>query len=87
MKCAAGNWIHIRIQVPNSVSDWKYFYFVMYLCLNRSKTKVIKFNLIIVYQDATVFSLLYFCRQLYMFRLLTPSSGARTAVIAASGID
>jgi hypothetical protein len=29
-------------------------------------------NLIIVQQDATVFSLLYFCRQLYMFRVLTP---------------
>ena len=28
-------------------------------------------NLIIVQQDATVFSLLYFCRQLYMFRVLT----------------
>jgi len=27
---------------------------------------------IIVQQDATVFSLLYFCRQLYMFRVLTP---------------
>ena len=25
-------------------------------------------NLIIVQQDATVFSLLHFCRQLYMFR-------------------
>ena len=29
-------------------------------------------NLIIVQQDATVFSLLHFCRQLYMFRALTP---------------
>ena len=29
-------------------------------------------NLIIVQQDAAVFSLLYFCRQLYMFRVLTP---------------
>jgi len=29
-------------------------------------------NLITVQQDATVFSLLHFCRQLYMFRLLTP---------------
>jgi len=28
-------------------------------------------NLIAVQQDATVFSLLHFCRQLYMFRLLT----------------
>jgi len=27
-------------------------------------------NVIIVQQDATVISLLYFCRQLYMFRLL-----------------
>jgi len=40
-------------------------------------------NLIIAQQDATVFSLLYFCRQLYMFRVLTPSSGAGTAVITA----
>jgi len=29
-------------------------------------------NLIIVQQDATVFSLLYFCMQLYMSRVLTP---------------
>ena len=29
-------------------------------------------NLIIVQKDATVFSLLHFCRQLYMFRVLTP---------------
>ena len=29
-------------------------------------------NLITVQQDATVFSLLHFCRQLYMFRVLTP---------------
>jgi len=28
--------------------------------------------LIIVQKDATVFSLLYFCRQLYMFRVLAP---------------
>jgi len=28
-------------------------------------------NLIIVQKDATVFSLLYFCRQLYVFRVLT----------------
>ena len=28
--------------------------------------------LIIFQQDATVFSLLHFCRQLYMFRVLTP---------------
>ena len=41
-------------------------------------------NLIIVQQDATVFSLLYFCRRLYMFRVL-PSSGGRTTVITASG--
>jgi len=25
MKYAAGNWIHIRIQVTNFVSDWKTF--------------------------------------------------------------
>jgi len=29
-------------------------------------------NLITVQQDTTVFSLLHFCRQLYMFRVLTP---------------
>ena len=28
--------------------------------------------LIIVQKDTTIFSLLYFCRQLYMFRVLTP---------------
>jgi len=32
-------------------------------------------NWITVEQDATVFSLLYFCRQLYMFRVLTPIIG------------
>ena len=31
-------------------------------------------NLIIVQQDATVFSLLYFCRQRYMFQVLTPET-------------
>jgi len=31
-----------------------------------------KFLFIIAQQDATVFILLYFCRQLYMFRVLTP---------------
>jgi len=34
-----------------------------------------------------LFSLLYFCRQLYVFRCWHPSSGARTTVITASGID
>ena len=29
-------------------------------------------NLIIAQEDATLFSLLHFCRQLYMFRVLTP---------------
>jgi len=29
-------------------------------------------NLITVQQDATVFSVLYFCRQLYIFWVLTP---------------
>ena len=37
------------------------------ICENESyKTSL---NLIIVQQDAIVFSLLYFCRQLYMFRV------------------
>ena len=31
-------------------------------------------NLITVQQDATVFSLLHFCRQLYMFRVLTSAT-------------
>ena len=35
--------------------------------------RIIFLNLIIVQQDPTVLSLLYFCRQLYMFRLLTPT--------------
>jgi len=38
--------------------------------INRSVHRGL--NLITIQQDATVFSLLYFCRQLYMFRLLTP---------------
>jgi len=32
-------------------------------------------NLITVQQDATVFSLLHLCRQLYMFGVLTPIIG------------
>ena len=35
--------------------------------------RIISLNLIIVQQDATVFSLLYLRRQLYMFRVLTPT--------------
>ena len=44
-------------------------------------------NLMTVEQDATVFSLLYFCTQLYMFRLLTAiiRSWYSTAVITACG--
>ena len=34
--------------------------------------KDLKENVIIAQQDATVFSLLYFCMQLYMFGVLTP---------------
>jgi len=42
---------------------------------------------IIVQQDATVYSLIYFCKLLYMFRVVTPhqSSGAHVTVITASG--
>ena len=34
-----------------------------------------------------LFSLLYFCRQLYMFRVLTPIIRSSYTVITASGID
>ena len=48
---------------------------VMYVKVTKSiklmKSKCI-FDLIAVQQDATLFSLLYFCRQFYMFRVLTP---------------
>ena len=41
---------------------------------------------IIVQKDATMCSLLCFCKLLYMFRVVThPSSGAHITVIAASG--
>ena len=42
-------------------------------------------NLITVQKDVTVFRLLYFCRQLYTFRVLTPIIRRYTAVITASG--
>jgi len=39
-----------------------------------------------VQQDATIYSLLYFCKLLYMFRVvIAPSSGAYITVITASG--
>ena len=38
----------------------------------RVKQSKMQLNSITVQQDATVFSLLCFCRQLYMFRVLTP---------------
>ena len=39
---------------------------------NQISNSVEKLNLITVQKDATVFSSLHFCRQLYMFRVLTP---------------
>ena len=42
------------------------FFFLIHGSVQRES------NLIIAQQDATVFSLLHFCRQLYMFRVLTP---------------
>jgi len=46
---------------------------VSFLLVHHSLlTKHKIFNLITVQQDATVFSLLHFCRQLYMFQVLTP---------------
>ena len=49
--------------------------FFLAFVTNRLNNVSINFtvsNLIFVQQDATVFSLLYFCTQLYMFRMLTP---------------
>jgi len=46
---------------------------IVFELLNASyKLCNIVLDLVIVQQDATVFSLLYFCRQLCMFRVLTP---------------
>jgi len=49
---------------------------LMISCVNINwssfKIYLTLFNLITVQQDATVFSLLHFCMQLYMFRVLTP---------------
>jgi len=42
-------------------------------------------NLIIVQQDTAVFSLLYFCRQLYMFRVLTTNIRSSYNCNSASG--
>ena len=54
----------------------------IYLCNKKQKKCTLHFyihgfvhresNLVTVQQDATVFSLMYFCRLLYMFRELTP---------------
>ena len=62
----------------NQECNFKIFSLVFYVNLERSKFKFwdVKPNhtwkLITVQQDETVFSLLHFCRQLYMFRVLTP---------------
>jgi hypothetical protein len=46
-----------------------YRYWIFYFfCLSHNK----KVMSIIVQQDATIYSLLYFCKPLYMFRVVTP---------------
>jgi len=45
-----------------------YFRLILYTWVRAHES-----NLIIVQKDATVFSLLHFCRQLNMFRVLTPT--------------
>jgi len=57
-------WIHTLAEI-HAVDDGKSKYEV----ISHSQPFLI---LITVQQDATVFSLLHFCRQLYMFRVLTP---------------
>jgi len=59
--------IYIYILFYNSHYCILYRFYIVLLY-----TWVRESNLIIFQQDATVFSLLHFCRQLYMFRLLTP---------------
>ena len=59
------------------ISPFYYTFFLLgpntVLSTPFSKTlKLFTSNLIIFQQDVTVFSLLHFCRQLYMFRMLTP---------------
>ena len=51
-------------------NPWKKLYKLFFFYIHGSVHR--ESNLIIVQQDATVFSLLYFCRQLHMFRVLTP---------------
>ena len=65
----------VRPQIPLYVFKvWTrkiYYIFVcVYIYIHGSVRR--ESNLTIVQQDATVFSLLHFCRQLYMFRVLTP---------------
>jgi hypothetical protein len=43
-----------------------------YICETWHVRKVLVFLSIIVQQDATMYSLLYFCKLLYMFRVVTP---------------
>ena len=47
-----------------------YIYIYIYIYIHGSLHR--ESNLITVQQDATVFSLLHYCRQLYMFRVLIP---------------
>jgi len=55
----------IILSNANYFTNTKYFFYI-HGSVHRES------NWIIVQQDATVFSLLYFCRQLNMFRVLTP---------------
>jgi len=75
---------HIYQSISVKTVDSQYFFFLFGIFgnnrISEMSVKVVrlhgvtskKTNLIIVQQDATVFSLLYFCRQLYMFGVLTP---------------
>ena len=71
-------WIfQLKIHVIHYSSIVFELYLIKCICtwikgLRKTVWKYRESNLITVQKDATVFSSLHFCRQLYMFRVLTP---------------
>jgi len=60
----------ICVRLSSAFSGTAFWLHIFGILCSWVRTPWIKFK--IVQQDVTVFSLLYFCRQHYMFRMLTP---------------
>jgi len=54
------------------ISEWQVSVLCIYIYIHIHGSVHCESNWIVVQQDATIFSLLYFCRQLYLFWVLTP---------------